>query len=188
MRTLIIVIVLVLVLLFGVFLINKRAKYRKNQYILSELQRLSYIAGPNDTIYIRDPIDFNIEGYTLIGKGCTIDFTHPEMAGPDGIRLVQSGIINLEGTAGVTIKDCTFEDIDPNGVIKIEGENGIKTKGITIKPVYFTCPPECRCLKVLFKPDPVTLKREVGAVAEVTGEWFCAGCGCPLKESFPAPF
>lgn len=110
-----IVIILVLALLFGIFLIDKRVKYCKNQYILSELQRLVCIAGPNDIIYIRNPIDFNIEGYTLTGNGCTIDFTHPEMAGPDGIRLVRMGVINFEDITEFTIKDCKFStEFDPN--------------------------------------------------------------------------
>lgn len=121
---------LMLVIVIGVIaIINRRIEKVKNAWILTELHRLTSIAGPNDIIYISKLIDFNIAGYTLYGNGCTIDFTHPEMAGPDGIRLVQSGVINLEDATGVIIKNCTFEapkEIDPNSTIIIQEDGSIR--------------------------------------------------------------
>lgn len=60
-----------------------------------------------------------------------------------------------------TITDCTFEDMDPNAAIG------------------FICP-ICQRTRLLFSPDPVTLKREIGATVEVTGKWSCNNCSYPL--------
>ena len=67
---------------------EKRTPYQKNRDVLMRLQGVVSMAGPNDTIYVTPYIDFNIEGYTLIGNGSLIDFDY-EKAGPNGIRLVR---------------------------------------------------------------------------------------------------
>lgn len=35
--------------------------------------------------------------------------------------------------------------------------------------------PKCQSSEIIFKPNPriITIKREIGATVEITGEWFC---------------
>ena len=118
-------IIIVIVLIVAAVFMGMREGKKDQRRRAAEFSRLVSIAGPEDTIYVGKTIDFTVEAYTLIGKGCTIEF-NPEMAGPSGVRLVRSGVINLEGGAEVTIKDCNFIDWAPYGdpnkyFIKIEG-------------------------------------------------------------------
>lgn len=53
----------------------------------------------------------------------------------------------------ILIKNCSFNMTDPNG--KKTGQS----------------------------TNPVTLKREVGAIAEVTSKWFCANCLHPIDAN-----
>lgn len=110
-----------------------------------------------------------------------------------------AGVVRKQGNVdrkGIFIKDCTFEDIDPNGKIKLLDDDAvfiihnpvewseivINRAGRTIVgiDIDFICP-KCQGTKLRFKPNPVTLKREVGATAEVPGKWSCAKCGHPIE-------
>lgn len=53
--------------------------------------------------------------------------------------------------------------------------NSVMTHLEQLVDFSFTCP-KCQSHQLLFKPNPVTIERRVGAVVEVTGEWFCAVC------------
>jgi len=158
--------------------------------MLSELQRLVSIAGPNDTIYIGRTIDFNIEGYELHGNGCTIEL-NAEMAGQDGIRLVESSVIeiNLGDDGEVWCKSRTIKlgTLMPNESKEVvldfgtaEGVIDVNSKGIKIEsgdvltsePSYgqfeATCSCGNHCIGCYIKPHYWIICSKCGQLFENT--------------------
>ncbi len=135
-------IIIVIVLIVAAVFMGIREGKKDQRRRAAEFSRLVSIAGPEDTIYVGKAITMDRPGVVIWGNGCTIEW-NPEMAGPTGIRLVRSGVINLEGGAEVVFKDNIFiEPIwDDNVVDYIVVLDWNDPNGITIEDCEFVIDP-----------------------------------------------